>query len=273
MADKRTQIFRQSKANNYSIIHNEVLRRDDLSWKAKGIMCYILSLPDDWEIYLEELIKHSTDKKASFRSGWNELIEKGYVKRYPVRNERGKISEWRTEIRENVGLKPISPHTDFQEVENQEVDFQEVENQPLLSTNSTNDLSKQNTNKTNNTSNKDLMERFDLLWKEYKNKKGRDKAFTAYKRAIKSGVTDEVILDGIRRYNKEIELKKTEKHFIAHGSTWFNQKRWKDEYDSTVPQIPQSYQRKPIRQETLPDWAKNLDAEVVTTEKNLELDW
>lgn len=136
LAETRTQIFRQSKTNNYSIIHNEILRRNDISWKAKGIMCYVLSLPDDWVIYLEELIEHATDKKASFRSGWTELTEKGYVRRFPVRNESGKIIEWRTEIRENVDLTTSSPLTDFQEVENQE-----VENRKLLSTYSfTNDL-------------------------------------------------------------------------------------------------------------------------------------
>lgn len=153
MAGTKTQIFRQSKTNNYSIIHNEILRRNDISWKAKGIMCYVLSLPDDWVIYLEELIEHATDKKASFRSGWNELTEKGYVRRFPVRNESGKIVEWKTEIRENVDLTVISPLTDFQEVENQEVENQEVENQEvenrkLLNTYSfTNNLSKLNTDK------------------------------------------------------------------------------------------------------------------------------
>lgn len=76
----------------------------------------------------------------------------------------------------------------------------------------------------------ELEERFNDLWKEYPNKKGKDNAFKAYKKAVEDGVTDEVILDGIRRYNKEIQLKKTEKKYIAYGSTWFNQKRWEDDY-------------------------------------------
>lgn len=76
----------------------------------------------------------------------------------------------------------------------------------------------------------ELEERFNDLWKEYPNKKGKNNAFKAYKKAVEDGVTDEVILDGIRRYNKEIQLKKTEKKYIAYGSTWFNQKRWEDDY-------------------------------------------
>lgn len=89
-------------------------------------------------------------------------------------------------------------------------------------------LDEDNTNEKG--SKNELEERFNDLWKEYPNKKGKDNAFKAYKKAVEDGVTDEVILDGIRRYNKEIQLKKTEKRYIAYGSTWFNQKRWEDDY-------------------------------------------
>lgn len=89
-------------------------------------------------------------------------------------------------------------------------------------------LDEDNTNEKG--SKNELEERFNDLWKEYPNKKGKNNAFKAYKKAVEDGVTDEVILDGIRRYNKEIQLKKTEKKYIAYGSTWFNQKRWEDDY-------------------------------------------
>ena len=79
----------------------------------------------------------------------------------------------------------------------------------------------------------DLKERFELLWKPYPNKKGKDGAFKAYKRAIKDGVTDEVILSGIERYKREIAIKQTEPQFIQYGSTWFNGKRWEDDYITT----------------------------------------
>ena len=78
-----------------------------------------------------------------------------------------------------------------------------------------------------------LSERFDSLWKQYPNKKGKPKALTAYKKAIKEGTTDDEILKGIENYKQEIDLKRTDKQYIAHGSTWFNQKRWLDEYDLT----------------------------------------
>lgn len=81
------------------------------------------------------------------------------------------------------------------------------------------------------TKEKELQNRFDILWQEYPNKKGKSKAYTAYKKAIKEKTTDSEILTGIKNYKKELAKKKTEKEYIAHGSTWFNQRRWEDDYD------------------------------------------
>lgn len=82
----------------------------------------------------------------------------------------------------------------------------------------------------------DLENRFSLLWKMYPNKKGKPKAFTAYKKAVKSGVTDKEIQTGIENYLAEISAKGTSKDYIKHGSTWFNGKGWEDDYDTTPRQ-------------------------------------
>lgn len=93
-----------------------------------------------------------------------------------------------------------------------------------------NNKNDKNVKKDNIPSNLALKDRFELLWKVYPNKKGKDKAFKAYCKAIKEGETDDIIIKGINSYTKEIQIKQTEKRFIAHGSTWFSQKRWQDEY-------------------------------------------
>lgn len=78
----------------------------------------------------------------------------------------------------------------------------------------------------------ELKSDFEKLWNLYPNKKGKAKAFTAYKKAIKDGVTNEAIQTGIVAYSKEIGIKRTEPSFIAHGSTWFGNKRWEDDYET-----------------------------------------
>lgn len=135
--------FRVSKDKNYTTINNTGLRDERLTWKAKGILAYILSLPDDWVFYMEEVATHSKDKLDSLKSGIKELKEHGYVKRYPVKNEKGKIARWEMIIYE-------VPQGEYPLVENPQMEKPLVENPLLLSTKelSTN---KPNTDKQNNT--------------------------------------------------------------------------------------------------------------------------
>lgn len=78
---------------------------------------------------------------------------------------------------------------------------------------------------------KEYKAEFDRLWSLYPNKKGKDKAQTAYIKARKSGVDYETIERGIKNYCKECEIKNREKQYIKHGSTWFNNHCWNDEYE------------------------------------------
>ncbi|MFD6509348.1 conserved phage C-terminal domain-containing protein [Bacillus sp. NPDC060175] len=140
--------FRVSKDKNYTTINNTGLRDERLTWKAKGILAYILSLPDDWVFYMEEVTKHSKDGIASLKAGMKELKECGYVKRFPIKGEDGKIHKWETIIYEVPQVE--KPLVEILPVESLLVENLPVENRPLLSTKelSTN---KPSTNKTNNT--------------------------------------------------------------------------------------------------------------------------
>ena len=107
----------------------------------------------------------------------------------------------------------------------------EIEKERELEKESDIDIDKEKNKHANKLADSELQQRFDNLWEQYPNKKSKPKAFTAYKKAIKEGTTDDEILKGIENYKQEIEIKRTDKQYIAHGSTWFNQKRWLDEYD------------------------------------------
>ncbi|OLR26028.1 DnaD domain-containing protein [Bacillus cereus] len=123
--------FRVNKDKNYTTINNTGLKDKRLSWKAKGILAYILTLPDDWIFFMEEVTKHSKDGIASLKAGMKELKECGYVKRFPIKGEDGKIIKWEMIIYE-------VPQVENQLVEKPLVDNLPVENQPLLSTNKQN---------------------------------------------------------------------------------------------------------------------------------------
>ena len=86
------------------------------------------------------------------------------------------------------------------------------------------------------------------LWTLYPNKKGKEKALSAYIKARESGTEKETVEKGIKDYAKECELKGREKDYIKYGSTWFNQHGWEDEYDLTparkISPAKQAYSRK-----------------------------
>ncbi|MEF7636437.1 DnaD domain protein [Bacillus thuringiensis] len=141
-------IIRVKKDSNYSVINNTGLKDERLSWKAKGILAYALTLPDDWTFHISELARHAKDGEDSLRTGFKELKELGYVKRYPVRDgNTKKITRWDTEIYE-------TPQRDMPQMENQDVVKPYEENQKLLNTNRLNtnrlNTNRLNTNKRNN---------------------------------------------------------------------------------------------------------------------------
>ena len=76
-------------------------------------------------------------------------------------------------------------------------------------------------------------ERFEVLWKQYPKKQGKKKALDYYKRALKNGATDEVIMQGIEDYKKYLDLEKSKgwQRKPMDGSRWFNEERWNDEFD------------------------------------------
>ena len=84
-----------------------------------------------------------------------------------------------------------------------------------------------------------LSENFEKLWQLYPKKVGKKNAFASYKKAIKEGATNKQIQDGIVGYKKHLE--RTEWLNPAHGSVWFNQERWNDEYDLPPEQQNKKY--------------------------------
>ena len=82
-------IFRVAKNPNnpYVMIDKRISEDSRLSWKAKGIMLYLLSRPNDWAINLVDVEKQSTDGRDGVQSGVNELIALGYLER--LQNRKG----------------------------------------------------------------------------------------------------------------------------------------------------------------------------------------
>lgn len=87
-----------------------------------------------------------------------------------------------------------------------------------------------NNNKTIIIRHNNIIDQFEAIWKDYPKKQGKDRAFKAYTKARKEGVTDEVILKGIKAYKGYIAANHIEDRYVKQGGTWFYQRCWEDEY-------------------------------------------
>ena len=87
-------IFRVEKnaENPYVMIDKNVFEDTSLSFKAKGILGYLLSRPNDWTLIIADIQKRSTDGKDSVKNGIDELIERGYIVKTEQPRQAGKFA-------------------------------------------------------------------------------------------------------------------------------------------------------------------------------------
>jgi uncharacterized phage protein (TIGR02220 family) len=145
-------IKRSKRQTPFVQIDKRPLQDKSLGWKAKGILAYLLSLPDDWQLYVDELKDHAKDGRDSTSGGLNELIKHGYVTRHKKRSEGGRFKGYGYTVYETPQNQPVeikTPKTDKPQTEkpsavNPKTDKPKSVNPQLLILNNTN---KDNTNK------------------------------------------------------------------------------------------------------------------------------
>ena len=143
-------IFRVNKNKDYTVMSNYHLKDKNMSFKAKGMLSMMLSLPDDWDYSVAGLTQISKENEKAIKIILNELKELGYLritKLKPNETKSGRI-EYIYDIYEMSECKKQEYQkqgVEFQEVEKQEVEKQEVEKVGQINTNIQN-TKKQNTN-------------------------------------------------------------------------------------------------------------------------------
>jgi hypothetical protein len=72
---------------------------------------------------------------------------------------------------------------------------------------------------------------FDTFWKMYPRKVGKEAARRKFEAIVKQ-TPSEKIIDGLQRATEYWKIRKIETQFIPHPTTWLNQGRWDDVYDT-----------------------------------------
>ena len=215
-------------ANYYVVIPQEVLHDNRLTPLARLIYGEISALANingyAWISNKKLAIKYKVTK-ATISAAISKLQEFEYIRSHLIYKENSKEVEKRNlyinPIQKNLNTLYKNNLTGYAKKSDEGV-------QKNLKDNNTSNNTMNNTN--NNIADKsaklDLDSRFEALWKLYPRKAGnKQKAKASYKKAIKSGVTDQIIQQGIENLIAENrELK-----YIPHGQTWFCNERWNDE--------------------------------------------
>lgn len=250
-------VFRVEKTKNYTVMSNYHFRDKKLSFKAKGLLSFMLSLPDDWDYSVQGLITTAKDGRDSVTSGLKELEHYGYLKREPIR-EKGIIKDWNyiifeqpsCENAENTQIEPDTenPKVDSEpDTENPDTEKPLTENPKQINTKdnkyinnniynissiSEKNSSKENENEESNEKIDNAINEFEEIWKNYPKKIGKSKArefyiaWTVKGRKLKTNnyrlkkLTKEEVEKAIKNYN--LEVINREYKYIKNADTFFN---------------------------------------------------
>jgi hypothetical protein len=191
--------------NQFTQIHNAWVRDPNLTYKAKGLLTYLLSHEVGYTITIGQIIRESGDGKQSVRSALEELIKAGYLETKRTTDARGY----------NAGLAYFIKDPTKPKSENPTLDNPTLDNQTALENNLTKKTKKQE---------KQTSDRFDEFWNLYPKKLSKAQALKAWKLAIKRKPDTEII-EAAKAYSLG---KLPDVQFIPLASTWLNNDRWDD---------------------------------------------
>lgn len=119
-------IKREKRTHGYVVISNDIFNHPGISWASKGLLGYLLSKPDSWELLVNDIWGNFPGGRDAVYKMINELRAAGYIESFTEREGNGRIGDRGYIVREapipvELGLIPEkpekaqSPHSEYQE--------------------------------------------------------------------------------------------------------------------------------------------------------------
>lgn len=211
------------------MVHNDVVQNTTLSFKAKGFLCYILSLPDDWILHKSHVMKEFNIGRVALDNIFKELESAGYlVITDMITDESGRFTGKNYLFYdEPLAIRGFDTDVGFPTTDNPTTD-----NQHLQSTNNNKVL----------TNTKDIVDSdFEETWTLYPNKTNKQQS-KKYYNAKTSPRTE--IRRAVEAYAEKVKKGEIDKKYVMGGRSFFKDERWreylptKEEEESVkIPQI------------------------------------
>lgn len=125
-------IIRQKRKERFSIVDNKIIEDKRLSFKARGLLIYMLSKPDDWKFYTDELVKRSAkDGISAIKSALREIEAAGYLVRQQGHKKNGQFTsqDWIL-----TDISASSPQAEKPPADKPSTEKPLADNQPLPNT-------------------------------------------------------------------------------------------------------------------------------------------
>lgn len=85
-------VIRVDKRAQFTVVSQDSIRDAKLSLKARGLLLYLLSFPDDWEFNIKHIISSLPDGRTAVQSALAELVALGYATLERPRKSDGTMS-------------------------------------------------------------------------------------------------------------------------------------------------------------------------------------
>lgn len=230
-------VHREEHNEGFTQVSNAVLRNVNLSWEARGFLCYLLSLPDDWSFSIKGLVKQTGATEHTIKRLVKELQIEGYVVLTRHTNERGKVTKWTWDIYE-TGKKvqmSKSPQVEITRCgENQMVAEPDSgsttcgKTASIQITNINKELNKQITkeNKQQGDVLSEVETMFLQFWSIYPKKVDKKGSFRAFKNIPKLKEQFPGIIKALEIQKDSDQWTKNHGQFIPNPTTYIHQERW-----------------------------------------------
>lgn len=237
----------------FVMIERGIFEDTELSWRAKGLLGYLLSRPDDWSVCVADLINRSTDGRDSCYAALKELGDAGYI----AKSARPKLAGRFGGFEYVVFEKPVSVPRDVSPVGKTAYGLP-VSGETVSGETDTTYKDYTNNDYTNNKNTAPIVAdtakktkfdeaQFDQFWAVWPKRKDKETA----KKAWAKLKIDQVLLDRILAAVNAQKLTWDDPRYIKNPATWINGKCWEDEtinpnqpaFKNDCPSVPPAAQK------------------------------
>ncbi len=240
-------IRRAPHQTDYLMVRNEAIRDSTLTFRARGLLTLLLSMPDNRRVNADWISKQGPEGRDAIRSVLRELEAANYLRRDSWQ-EPG-TGQWVHESTvyesptdPNVQVEPesgfqapvlsdldpvraVSPESGFPASVSPASVSQALEEVPTEQGPTEQGPTRSSTRASNRT----VGTFFEAFWTLYPRKKKKGDALKAYPGALKIAGDPQIIIDGVHRAIPD--WLRNESRFIPYPASWLRAQGWEDESD------------------------------------------